>query len=103
MRGTAWVAAVVLASSPAAALGAKIPTRVLAGGGAMPMLGMGGSDFTGWFDLAGKGAMIQTFHGYGNGAQIAPQLAKVGRGNVFVSTGIPCGCCGSDAPKARPL
>merc|ERR1740117_2722698 len=41
--------------------------------------------------------MIQTFHGYGNGAHLAPQIAAAGRANVFVSTGIPCGCCGSDA------
>ena len=74
-----------------------------AGGGSMPMMIMGGSEFSGWFELAGKGAGIQTFHGYGNGAQLAPQLKKAGRENVFVSTGIPCGCCGSDAPKAKPV
>ena len=46
---------------------------------------------------------IQTFHGYGNGAHLAPQIAAAGRENVFVSTGIPCGCCGSDAPKVVPM
>ena len=80
-----------------------IPARPLAGGGEIPMLAMGGNDFAGWFELAGKGAMIQTFHGYGNGLHLAPQLQKIGRENVFVSTGIPCGCCGSDAPKITPM
>lgn len=42
---------------------AKIPTRPLSGGGTLPMLAMGGNDFAGWFKAAGKGAMIQTFHG----------------------------------------
>ena len=69
----------------------------------MPMMMMGGAEFAGWFELAGKGAGIQTFHGYGNGAQLAPQIAKAGRENVFVSTGIPCGCCGSDGPKVKPV
>jgi diketogulonate reductase-like aldo/keto reductase len=80
-----------------------IPTHELAGGGSMPMMIMGGSEFAGWFEIAGKGAGIQTFHGYGNGAHLAPQIAKVGRENVFVSTGIPCGCCGSDGPKVKPV
>ena len=69
----------------------------------MPLLGMGGNDFAGWFKAAGKGAMIQTFHGYGNGQQLAPQIEAAGRSNVFVSTGIPCGCCGSDAPAVQPM
>ena len=43
---------------------AKIPTRPLSGGGTLPMLAMGGNDFAGWFKAAGKGAMIQTFHGH---------------------------------------
>jgi diketogulonate reductase-like aldo/keto reductase len=64
---------------------------------------MGGNDFSGWFKAAGKGAMIQTFHGYGNGAHLAPQIQAAGRDNVFVSTGIPCGCCGSDAPAVEPM
>jgi diketogulonate reductase-like aldo/keto reductase len=83
-----------------------IPTHPLAGGGEMPLLGMGGDDFEGWFKAAsspGKPAMIQTFHGYGNGAHLAPQIQAFGRENVFVSTGIPCGCCGSDAPKVQPM
>ena len=54
--------------------------RFEAGGGQIPMLGMGGGDFAGWFELAGKGAMIQTFHGYGNGRQIAPQVCGAGAG-----------------------
>lgn len=69
----------------------------------MPMLGMGGNDFGGWFKAAGNNAMIQTFHGYGNGAHLAPQIQQAGRENVFVSTGIPCGCCGSDSPKIQPM
>ena len=67
------------------------------------MLAMGGNDFAGWFKAAGPGAMIQTFHGYGNGAHLAPQIAAQGRESVFVSTGIPCGCCGSDAPAVTPM
>ena len=43
---------------------ANIPTYPLSGGGTIPMLAMGGNDFAGWFKAAGKGAMIQTFHGY---------------------------------------
>eukprot|EP01048_Picozoa_sp_COSAG05_P014177 COSAG05_NODE_1581_length_4493_cov_5.173191_5_plen_116_part_00 len=42
---------------------ASIPTRQLSGGGQLPMLMMGGSNVTGWFQLAGKGAAIQTFFG----------------------------------------
>jgi len=80
-----------------------IPSHPLAGGGTIPLLGMGGNDFSGWFKAAGPGAMIQTFHGYGNGAVLAPQIKAVGRGNVFVSSGIPCGCCGSDAPTIQPM
>ena len=82
---------------------ATIPTHPLSGGGQIPMLGMGGNDFAGWFKAAGKGAMIQTFHGYGNGPHLAPQIRAAGRQNVFVSTGIPCGCCGSDAPRITPM
>lgn len=67
------------------------------------MLGMGGNDFGGWFKAAGDKAMIQTFHGYGNGRHLAPQIQAAGRENVFVSTGIPCGCCGSDSPKIQPM
>ena len=81
----------------------KIPQHALNGGGSMPMMMMGGANFSSWFALAGKGAAIQTFHGYGNGKQLAPQIAKVGRENVFVSAGIPCGCCGSDGPKTTPV
>jgi diketogulonate reductase-like aldo/keto reductase len=83
--------------------GTIIPSRPLSGGGEMPMMIMGGDDFAGWFKIAGKGAGINTFHGYGNGAHIAPQLAAVGRENVFVVAGIPCGCCASDSPKWQPM
>jgi len=76
--------------------------HALSGGGEMPMMGMGGNDFEGWF-ASTKPAMIQTFHGYGNGQHLAPQIAAAGRENVFVSTGIPCGCCGSDAPAITPM
>jgi len=69
----------------------------------MPMMIMGGNDFMGWFKAAGKGAGINTFHSYGNGKHIAPQLAAAGRDNVFVAAGIPCGCCGSDAPRWQPM
>lgn len=80
-----------------------IPIHPLAGGGSMPMMAMGGNDFAGWFQAAGKGAAIQTFYSYGNGRHIAPQLQAAGRENVFVQTGIPCGCCGSDSPKVKPM
>lgn len=50
------------ATAPAAEAG-TIPSHSLAGGGTIPMLAMGGNDFQGWFKAAGKGAMIQTFHG----------------------------------------
>lgn len=54
-----------------ASLAASIPTWSLSGGGRMPMLGMGGSNFTGWLPPAGDGPrMIQTFQ-Y---APIAPPL-----------------------------
>ena len=69
----------------------------------MPMMVMGGNDFAGWFKAAGTGAAIQTFYSYGNGRHIAPQLRSIGRANVFVSTGIPCGCCGSDSPRVQPM
>merc|ERR1712086_837323 len=82
---------------------ARIPSHPLAGGGQIPMLGMGGYDFAGWFKAAGAPAMIQTFHGYNNGAHLAPQIQAAGRENVFVSTGIPCGCCGSDGPAITPM
>jgi len=68
-----------------------IPTRSLSGGGSLPMMMMGGNDYAGWFQLAGKGAAIQTFWGYHNGPHLAPQLKRIGRQNVFVSSGIPCG------------
>ena len=86
---------------------ATIPTHSLVGGGSIPMLGMGGNDFAKWIEASGATekapAMIQTFHGYGNGAHIAPQLQAIGREKFFVSTGIPCGCCGGDAPKVQPV
>ena len=69
----------------------------------MPMMIMGGNDFMGWFKAAGRGAGINTFHSYGNGKHIAPQLAAAGRDNVFVAAGIPCGCCGNDAPRWQPM
>ena len=76
-----------------------VPSHPLAGGGSMPMMIMGGNDYAGWFKAAGKGAGIQTFYSYGNGRHIAPQLKSAGRENVFVSSGIPCGCCGPDSVK----
>ena len=45
----------------AAAAGGAIPEWPLRGGGAIPMLAMGGNDFAGWFKAGGR--MIQTFHG----------------------------------------
>ena len=87
---------------PAASLG-PIPTHPLAGGGSIPMMMMGGDDFGEWFKAVGKGAGIQNFYSYHNGPHIAPQLARFGRENVFVSSGIPCGCCGYDAPKIQPM
>ncbi len=80
-----------------------IPMHPLAGGGEMPMMLMGGNDFSGWFKTVGPGAGIQTFFSYGNAEQIAPQLEAAGRDKVFVSTGIPCGCCGPDTPKFKPM
>ena len=104
---TAVAALLVLGAGARGAGRAPIPSVPLLGGGSMPLLGMGGNDFAAWFELAGASAsspaMIQTFHGYGNGAHLAPQIQKAGRENVFVSTGIPCGCCGSDAPKVQPV
>lgn len=94
---------IFLKRSDALAETAVIPSHPLAGGGEMPMMLMGGNDFAGWFKAAGKGAGIQTFHGYGNAEHLAPQLQAAGRENVFVSTGIPCGCCGGDAPKWQPM
>ena len=103
----AAAAAATTAAPSAAAATTMIPSAPLAGGGSMPLLGMGGNDFASWFELAAASAeapaMIQTFHGYGNGANLAPQIRKAGREKVFVSTGIPCGCCGSDAPKVQPV
>lgn len=34
---------------------------------------------------------------------LAPQIAAFGRANVFLSAGIPCGCCGSDEPAVQPM
>lgn len=51
----------------------------------MPMMAMGGNDFAGWFKAAGTGAAIQTFHSYGNGVHIAPQLQSAGRENGLLS------------------
>jgi hypothetical protein len=76
---------------------ANIPTRPLRGGGHIPMMMMGGTNHSGWFKLAGKGAAIQTFLGYGNGPKLAPEIAAAGRENVFVSTGFYCG--GIDNPQ----
>ena len=81
----------------------KVPSRPLSGGGSIPALLMGGDDFSEWFEAAGSGAAIQTFYSYGNGPHIAPQLRRFGRSNVFVSTGIPCGCCGADSPSVEPM
>ncbi|KAL3897810.1 MAG: hypothetical protein SGPRY_012971 [Prymnesium sp.] len=64
---------------------------------------MGGDDFTRWFEAVGSGAGIQNFFSYGNGPHIAPQLESFGRERVFLSTGIPCGCCGYDAPSFLPM
>lgn len=77
--------------------------RPLASGGEIPMMLMGGDDFAGWFQAAGPGAALQTFFAYGNGPRIAPQIERAGRANVFVSTGIPCGCCGADSPRVEPM
>jgi aryl-alcohol dehydrogenase-like predicted oxidoreductase len=49
------------------------------------------------------GAGLQTFYAYGNQRHIAGQVAAYGRQNVFVSTGIPCGCCGADSPRIEPM
>jgi len=80
-----------------------IPTYPLAGGGEIPALLMGGNDFGEWFAAAGPGAGLQTFYAYGNQRHIAGQVAAYGRQNVFVSTGIPCGCCGADSPRIEPM
>jgi hypothetical protein len=50
-----------------------------------------------------RSSLAKTFHGYGNGAHLATQIQAAGRENVFVSTGIPCGCCGGDSPKITPM
>ena len=67
------------------------------------MMMMGGNEFKEWFGAAGKGAGLQTFFAYGNGPHIAPQVQAAGRENVFISTGIPCGCCGRDRPRVEPM
>ena len=86
------------ASSAAVPRGAgAIPSLPLRGGGRIPMLMMGGTNHSGWFELAGKGAAIQTFLGYGNGPKLAPEIAAAGRESVFVSTGFYCG--GIDNPE----
>ena len=82
-----------------AATAARIPSYQLAGGGEIPGMIMGGDEFGEWFKAAGRGAALQTFYSYGNGRHIGAQVALVGRSNVFISTGIPCGCCGSDSPR----
>ena len=69
----------------------------------MPAIMMGGDDFSQWFAATGPGRGIQTFYSYRNGPRIAPQLRAAGRENVFVSTGIPCGCCGPDRPRVEPM
>ena len=56
-----------------------------------------------WFRMSKPIAGIQTFYSYRNGPHIAPQLKAHGRENVFVSTGIPCGCCKYDAPRVTPM
>ena len=81
----------------------RVPMRPLSGGGEIPMMLMGGDDFDEWFRAAGPGAALQTFFAYGNGPHIAPQIERFGRENVFVSTGIPCGCCGADSPRIEPM
>ena len=88
---------------PAAAPSSSVPSYPLSGGGSIPAFLMGGDDFAEWFAAAGSGAAIQTFFAYGNGPHIAPQLKRFGRSNVFVSTGIPCGCCGADSPRIEPM
>jgi hypothetical protein len=80
-----------------------MPMARLAGGGSMPMFLMGGDDFGEWFKKSNPIAGIQTFYSYRNGPHIAPQLKQHGRANVFVSTGIPCGCCKYDAPRVEPM
>lgn len=67
------------------------------------MMIMGGDDFKEWFKAAGRGAAIQNFYSYRNSRHIAPQIEQFGREKVFISTGIPCGCCGYDAPKFEPM
>lgn len=74
-----------------------IPTRPLAGGTRIPMLLMGGNQYAQWFALAGRGAAIQTFWGYHNEPSLAPQIAKTGRENVYISSGLPCGGIGDPA------
>lgn len=69
----------------------------------MPAMMMGGDNFAPWFAATAPGRGIQTFYSYGNGRRIAPQLRDAGRENVFVSTGIPCGCCGPDRPRVEPM
>ena len=69
----------------------------------MPLMLMGGDDFSEWFKATAPGRGIQTFYSYRNGPRIAPQLREAGRENVFVSTGIPCGCCKQDAPRVEPM
>ena len=48
-----------------------IPTHELAGGGSMPMMIMGGSEFAGWFEIAGKGGKVEYFGGLPKSAPTA--------------------------------
>ena len=89
----------VLARPAAAPSSSSVPSYPLSGGGSIPAFLMGGDDFAEWFAAAGSGAAIQTFFAYGNGPHNPPQLKRFGRSNVFVSTGIPCGCCGAGYPR----
>ena len=80
-----------------------VPTFPLAGGGSMPAMMMGTPAFDSWFRATAPGRGVQTFYSYHNAQQIAPELRAAGRETVFVSTGIPCGCCAMDAPRVEPM
>ena len=64
---------------------------------------MGTPAFDSWFRATAPGRGVQTFYSYHNAQQIAPELRAAGRETVFVSTGIPCGCCAMDAPRVEPM
>ena len=78
---------------------ASIPTTKLPGAGAeLPMLYMGGGNFTAWVELAGKGAGVKTAWEYHNQQSVAAQISGFAREDIFLESMIPCGFVDHPAP-----